>query len=102
MGSEADNRPAYVVMPDSHGAQEEGVPMYTIGFLPSVYQPTMFRPGSKPVLNLDLPRCISLDERRRSIAVLHDLNRGAMAGPMVGEEPEFAARMSAYDTAFKM
>ena len=25
------------------------------GFLPAVYQPTMFRPGDRPVLNLDLP-----------------------------------------------
>src|SRR5579862_4573100 len=93
LGSEAQNLPAYVVMPDSHGAQEAGVPMYTNGFLPSVYQPTMFRPGNKPVLNLDLPKGISLDERRRSISLLHDLNQATMAG----EDPEFAARMSAYD-----
>src|SRR6202046_625026 len=48
LGSVAESLPAYVVMPDSHGAQEAGVPMYTNGFLPSVYQPTMFRAGSKP------------------------------------------------------
>ncbi len=35
--------------------------MYTNGFLPSVYQPTMFRPGNKPVLNLDLPKGVSLE-----------------------------------------
>jgi hypothetical protein len=98
LGSEAENLPAYVVMPDSHGAQEAGVPMYTNGFLPSVYQPTMFRPGSKPVLNLDLPKGVTADERRRSIALLKDLNKATMAG----EDPEFAARMAAYDTAFKM
>src|SRR5436305_688423 len=97
LGSEAENLPAYVVMPDSHGAQEVGVPMYTNGFLPSVYQPTMFRPGNKPVLNLDLPKGISLDERRRSFQLLHDLNAAT-----AGEDLEFAARMSAYDTAFKM
>ncbi|HZL57734.1 MAG TPA: DUF1501 domain-containing protein [Bryobacteraceae bacterium] len=98
LGSEADNLPAYVVMPDSHGAQEAGVPMYTNGFLPSVYQPTMFRPGAKPVLNLDLPGGVSLDERRRSISLLKDLNKATM----IGEDAEFAARMAAYDTAFKM
>jgi Protein of unknown function (DUF1501) len=97
LGSEAQNLPAYVVMPDSHGAQEAGVPMYTNGFLPSVYQPTMFRPGAKPILNLDLPKGITLEERRRSFSLLHDLNQAT-----VGENPEFAARMSAYDTAFKM
>ena len=98
LGSEAENLPAYVVMPDSHGAQEAGVPMYTNGFLPSVYQPTMFRSGNKPVLNLDLPKGVTADERRRSIALLKDLNKAAMTG----EDPEFAARMAAYDTAFKM
>jgi hypothetical protein len=97
LGSEAENLPAYVVMPDSHGAQEAGVPMYTNGFLPSVYQPTMFRPGNKPILNLDLPKGITLDERRRSIALMRDLNEAT-----AGEDPEFAARISAADTAFKM
>jgi len=71
--------------------------MYTNGFLPSVYQPTMFRPGEKPVLNLDLPKGVSLDERKRSIKLLRDLNESGM-----GEDLEFAARMSAYETAFKM
>ena len=97
LGSEAENLPAYVVMPDPHGAQEAGVPMYTNGFLPSVYQPTMFRPGEKPVLNLDLPKGVSLDERKRSIKLLRDLNEAGM-----GEDLELAARMSAYETAFKM
>jgi len=97
LGSEAENLPAYVVMPDSHGAQEAGVPMYTNGFLPSVYQPTMFRPGAKPVLNLDLPKGVSLDERKRSIKLLKELNEANH-----GDDLEFAARMSAYETAFKM
>src|SRR5260370_17672641 len=41
LGSVAESLPAYVVMPDSHGAQEAGAPMYTNGFLPSVCQPTI-------------------------------------------------------------
>jgi hypothetical protein len=98
LGSEAEALPAYVVMPDSHGAQEAGVPMYTNGFLPAVYQPTMFRPGTKPVLNLDLPKGVTLDQRRQSLDLLRNLNEANMPG----EDAEFAARMSAYDTAFKM
>ena len=98
LGSEAEALPAYVVMPDSHGAQEAGVPMYTNGFLPSVYQPTMFRPGNKPVLNLDLPKGVTLEQRRKTIALLRDLNESNLHG----EDAEFSARMSAYDTAFKM
>jgi hypothetical protein len=98
LGSVAESLPAYVVMPDSHGAQEAGVPMYTNGFLPSVYQPTMFRPGNKPVLNLDLPKGVTLAERRQTIDLLHKLNEANLHG----EDAEFSARMSAYDTAFKM
>ena len=45
LGSESESLPAYVVMPDPHGALEAGQPMYANGFLPAVYQPTMFRAG---------------------------------------------------------
>jgi hypothetical protein len=98
LGSEAESLPAYVVMPDPNGAQEAGLPMYKNGFLPSVYQPTMLRPGNKPVLNLDLPKGVSLSERRQTIDLIRALNEKNLPG----EDPEFAARMSAYDTAFKM
>jgi hypothetical protein len=98
LGSEAESLPAYVVMPDSAGAQEAGVPMYKNGFLPAVYQPTMLRPGAKPVLNLDLPGGVPLARRRKTIDFIREINEKMMPG----EDPEFAARISAYDTAFKM
>ena len=44
--------------------------MYQHGFLPAVYQPTMLRPGSRPVLNLDLPAGVSLGERRKTIDLI--------------------------------
>ncbi len=86
-------------MPDSHGAQEAGVPMYTNGFLPSIYQPTMFRPGAKPVLNLDLPKGVTLEERRRSIALLKESERSRLCPRRTPNSPHAS---SAYDTAFKM
>ena len=58
----------------------------------------MLRPGSKPVLNLDLPQGVSLAERRKTIDLIRALNEANLPG----EDPEFAARISAYDTAFKM
>jgi hypothetical protein len=98
LGSEAESLPAYVVMPDPHGAQEAGLPMYNRGFLPSVFQPTLLRPGSKPVLNLDLPKGVSLSERTQTVDLIRALNEANLPG----EDAEFAARISAYDTAFKM
>jgi uncharacterized protein (DUF1501 family) len=97
LGSEAESLPAYVVMPDSAGAQA-GLPMYQHGFLPSVYQPTFLRPGNKPVLNLDLPKGVSAEDRKKTIDLIRQLNESVMPG----EDQEFAARISAYDTAFKM
>jgi hypothetical protein len=98
LGCESDSLPAYVVMPDPHGALEAGQPMYTNGFLPSVFQPTIFRPGDRPVLNLDLPQGVTLDHRRKTLDLIRDLNQ---AGKNAADE-EFNARISAYDLAFKM
>jgi len=98
LGAESDALPAYVVMPDPKGALEAGQPMYANGFLPAVYQPTMFRPGDRPVLNLDLPANASRAQRERTMELIRNLNN---ANQSAGDE-EFEARLSAYDLAFKM
>jgi hypothetical protein len=98
LGSESESLPAYVVIPDPKGALEAGQPMYGNGFLPAVYQPAMLRPGKKPVLNLDLPAGVKLEDRRKTIDLIRSLNEVNLNGP----DPEFEARISAYDTAFKM
>ena len=98
LGTESDSLPAYVVLPDPKGALEAGQPMYTNGFLPAVYQPTMMRSGAKPVLNLDLPPGVSLEHRRKTIDLIRGLNQASI---MPGDT-EFEARVNAYDLAFKM
>jgi hypothetical protein len=90
--------PSYVVMPDPHGAQEAGQPMYMNGFLPSVYQPTMFRPSRRPVLNLELPEGVEAAGRARTVDLIRDLNRATLQP----DDPEFAARIRTYDLAFRM
>src|SRR4051794_29753279 len=80
LGSESDSLPAYVVMPDPKGALEAGQPMYGQGFLPAVYQPTMMRSGAKPVLNLELPHGITLDQRRKRLALIRGLDEAPL-GP---------------------
>ena len=98
LGSESESLPSYVVMPDPDGALEAGQPMYMHGFLPAVYQPTMFRPGTRPVLNLDLPQGVSLDQRRETLDLIRKLNEQTLAE----DKDEFGARIKAYDLAFKM
>ena len=98
LGAESRSLPGYVVMPDPHGALEAGQPMFMHGFLPAVYQPTMFRPGGRPVLNLDLPANVTLAQRERTLKFIRELNQATLAPA----DLEFDARINAYDLAFKM
>jgi hypothetical protein len=98
LGTESESLPAYCVLPDPKGALEAGQPMYTQGFLPAVYQPTMLRPGARPVLNLELPEGITTPQRRRTL----DLLRGLNEAEMKPGDAELEARIAAYDLAFKM
>jgi hypothetical protein len=98
LGTESESLPAYVVMPDPDGALEAGQPMYSNGFLPAVYQPTMFRAGAQPVLNLDLPAGVSPGQRQDTVRLIRSLNEANMEAG----DHEFEARIQAYDLAFKM
>ncbi len=98
LGAESDSLPAYVVMPDPKGALEAGQPMYMHGFLPAAYQPTMFRSGDRPVLNLDLPAGIGADQRRNTLQLIRRLNEATL---QPGDD-ELEARINSYDLAFKM
>jgi hypothetical protein len=98
LGAETDALPAYVVMPDPKGALEAGQPMYMHGFLPAAFQPTMFRAGDRPVLNLQLPPGIDGRQRHRTWRLIRELNEATL-------EPgdyDWEARLNAYDLAFKM
>ena len=98
MGSESDSLPAYVVLPDPLGALEAGQPMYMNGFLPAVYQPTMFRPGTQPVLNLELPQSVQAGQRRRTLNLIRDLN----SATLTPGDTELQARLNAYELAARM
>jgi hypothetical protein len=98
LGAETESLPAYVVMPDPLGALEAGQPMYMNGFLPAAYQPTMFRPGKNPVLNLDLPSHVNLQQRQRTLQLVRKLNEATL---QTGDD-ELEARLKSYELAFRM
>jgi hypothetical protein len=98
LGSQSRSLPAYVVMPDPDGALEAGQPMYTHGFLPAVYQPTMFRGGAQPVRNLLPPSNVTPAQRRETVRLIGELNR-ANLDP---EDEELNARVASYELAFRM
>jgi len=52
LGTENQNLPAYVVLPDIAGHNTAGTALWDNGWLPALYRGTEFRPQGTPVLNL--------------------------------------------------
>src|SRR5829696_5813027 len=59
LGTENQNMPAFVIMPDPGGWVKGGAPAWGNGFLPATYQGTILRGGKSPILNLKTPVGIS-------------------------------------------
>jgi hypothetical protein len=68
------------------------------GFLPALFQPTTFRPGDRPVLNLSNPPGKSRDQQKRTLRLIQDLNRAGLER----SDAELEARIDSYDLAFRM
>jgi len=75
LGSESENLPAYVVMPQPEGTPEGGTPCWGAGFLPAVYQGTVFRSGANPILNLKpSDETMTPARQRRTLNFLQQMN----------------------------
>jgi hypothetical protein len=98
LGSESENLPAYVVMPQPEGTPEGGTPCWGAGFLPAVYQGTVFRSGASPLLNLRPPDSMTPQRQRRTLEFLQQMNE---LDTLDGDS-EMAARISSYELAFRM
>ena len=98
LGSESENLPAYVVMPQPEGTPEGGTPCWGAGFLPAVYQGTVFRPGPNPIVNLHPPAGVTPDRQRRTLDFLQGMNEM----DTLDSDTEMAARISSYELAFRM
>jgi len=98
MGSESENLPAFVVMTDPDGALTGGTPCWGSGFLPPVYQGTLFHPGPNPIFDLQSASGRSRQRQRRSLDLLQQLNGlQQTAGDSLLE-----ARAASYELAFRM
>ncbi|MBM3725063.1 MAG: DUF1501 domain-containing protein [Acidobacteria bacterium] len=98
LGSDTDNLPAYVVMPQPEGTPEGGTPCWGSAFLPAVYQGTLLRSGAAPILHLKPPPGMTSSRQRATLDLLQKMN-----DMDTGEEDsEMAARVASYELAFRM
>jgi len=98
LGSVSDNLPAYCVMPQPEGPPEGGAPCWGAGYLPAVYQGTLFRKGASPILNLKPPGTVGADQHKRTFDLVKKLNERDL-NPA---DTDLAARIASYELAFKM
>jgi len=99
LGSESSDLPAYVVFSTGSKGPSGGSSNWGSGFLPTPYGGTLFRTGSEPVLFLNNPKGIDRAIQRDSLDVINRLNAQRLG--TVGD-PEIAARISAYEMAYRM
>src|SRR5207248_3660015 len=80
------------------GTPEGGTPCWGAGFVPAVYQGTVFRSGASPILNLQPPPGMTSRRQRHTLDFLQKMN----AMDTLDGDSEMAARISAYELAFRM
>lgn len=99
LGSENDNLPTYVAIPDIRGEPPNGKANWSNGFLPARHQAIVMS-DHQPIRNLKRPEGVSEGEDAASRELLDRLNYGfADANPA---ESDLQARVAAYQLAARM
>jgi len=100
LGSENQDLPAYVVLPDPRQLPAGGAINWTSGFLPAVHQGVAFRGTGEPIVDLNTPHDISPARRLAESALLKKLNQNFLdANP---GDTALAARLRSYELAARM
>src|SRR6185503_16772928 len=99
LGSENENLPAYVAIPDIRGEPPNGKANWSNGFLPAQYQAVVMA-AQQPVRNVGVPAGVTPSEDRATRDYLQLLNeRHADRNPGLSE---LQARINAYTLAARM
>lgn len=100
LGSEADDLPAFVAIPDPRGVPQAGVNNWSNGFLPAVFQGTPFN-AQKPIYNLASssadPTPVTDLAARDLLKRLNERHLAEYPGDF-----ELSARIASYELAAKM
>lgn len=104
LGSETDNLPSFVVLPDPRGLPPGGIVNWGSGFLPAVHQATTLDVANpqQPIPDLYPPashKAASPDSDRAGLSFLRQLNEMHLERRT---ESELEARISAYEMAARL
>ncbi len=99
LGSENEELPAYVAIPDPRGTPQSSVNNWGPGFLPAAYQGTDFN-AAKPLRNLNRPAGVNAKQDKATRSFLQRLNERHLK--KFPGDTELAARISSYELAARM
>lgn len=99
LGTENQNLPAFVAIPDPRGVPQVGPNHWSSAFLPPVFQGTAFT-ADQPIPNLATPKSISAAAEAGTRDFLKFLNDRHLARHP--DDGELLARISSYELAAKM
>jgi hypothetical protein len=99
LGTENSNLPAFIVMLSGRGGQSLQTRYWGNGFLPSNHQGVQFRGMGDPVLFFSNPPGLDQKMRRRLLDDVQSMNRMQLN---TLADPEIAARIEAYEMAYRM
>lgn len=104
LGSESENLPAFIVLPDTKGLPYNQKGNFSAGFLPVTHQGTVIQASSPvPIADLRPPASatyITPDAERDGLALLQSMNRRHLAEN--DADTRLEARIQAYELAARM
>ena len=99
LGTENQNLPAFVAIPDPRGVPQASVNNWGPGFLPAVFQGTPFS-STQPIQNLAPPRSIDKQQDHDARTLLKILNEKHLERHP--GDSDLAARIASYELAARM
>jgi hypothetical protein len=99
LGTANENLPTFVILTDDKEVVG-GPKNWSAGFLPAVYQGTLFRNEGAPILDLAPTPTINDAQQRSKLDLLKAMNRRFATDKQ--EDTELEARISSYELAYNM
>ena len=99
LGSENQNLPGYVVLPEVAYPQG-GAANWSNGYLPPHFQGTTLRAKGSPILDLHPPKGVTKEGQRGHLDLLNVLN--SLHVERHPQHQELSARMESYELAYRM
>lgn len=101
LGSETDNLPTYVVLPDQRGGPNGGASNWSNGFLPAQHQGVVLQGGGQPVRDLFPAQAVDAGTESATREFLRRINQKHRERSG-GHDETLAARIRSYELAAQM